>query len=74
MMDRADKIFTILAALGLVAVLLWQRGAGAGVRVNASALPGPSDTGPAYLLSALPARRNIDDYQAPVSYFEKDAF
>lgn len=74
MMERADKIFTILCGLGLVALLLWQRGAACGPGLNTSALPGVMDTGPAYLLSALPARRTIDDYAAPVSYPERVAF
>jgi hypothetical protein len=72
-MDRADKIFTIMAALALVAVLLWQRRTTP--RVNVSALPSPvSDTGPAYLLSNLPAHRTSDDSSPAVSYPEAFAF
>lgn len=59
-MDRADKIFTALCGAALVAVLLWRRGAPAGLNVPAT--PGnTSDLGPAYLLSNNPIRRRRDD-------------
>lgn len=71
-MDRADKIFTILAGLGLVAVLLHQhrpRGALGNARLGVSTVPGMgSDTGPAYLLSNLPMHRTHDDRQPAVSF------
>ena len=69
-MERADKIFVILSAIGLVAVLVMQhqpRRAG-DARVNVSSAPVSADTGPAYLLSALPSRRVSDDYADPSSY------
>lgn len=78
-MERAEKIFTILAALGLVGVLVSQHGAAwsqatRDIRkipldpLTGSKTPDHGErAGPAYLLSNLPAMRRRDDYAQPVS-------
>jgi hypothetical protein len=77
-MDRADKIFTILAFAAMIAVLAsshrrrGHKGVLTGVKANTSDMPDNSRVGPAYLLSALPARRVKDDYADPSSYFTAD--
>lgn len=78
-MERADKIFMILAFVALAAVLVSQHGAqwsqatrdirkipldGLGTTKHADH---GENAGPAYLLSNLPARRRRDDYAQPVS-------
>jgi hypothetical protein len=74
-MDRADKIFTILAFAGMIAVLLHthrprgHRGVLTGVKANTSDMPDGAKPGPVYLLSNLPSRRLKDDYADPSSYF-----
>jgi hypothetical protein len=74
-MDRVDKIFTILAFAGMIAVLLHthrprgHRGVLTGVKANTSDQPDGCRAGPAYLLSALPAARRMDDYADPSSYY-----
>lgn len=70
-MDRADKIFTIMAALGLVALLVYRRGGSSLPNINASALPALVDnSGPAYLVSNLPAHRDRDEQLPYTSYPE----
>jgi hypothetical protein len=77
-MDRADKIFTILAFAAMIGVLVHthrprgHRGVLTGVKVNTSATPDAWKRGPAYLLSALPAKRRGDDFADPTSYNELD--
>lgn len=78
-MERADKIFMILAFTALIAVLVSEHGAQWSQatrdirkipldRLGASKVAdNGSAIGPAYLLSALPARRRRDDYAQPVS-------
>jgi hypothetical protein len=69
MMDRADKIFTILSISGMIALLVCShrsRGKLAGVNMNESAAPSVK-RGPAYLLSALPVSRFRDEYAGAVS-------
>lgn len=72
-MERADKIFCVIAAAALVAVLVNQhRPKSGGIgreRLDVSTVPGmSSDYGPAYLLSNNPISRRWDDYADPTSY------
>lgn len=78
-MERVDKIFMGLALVALVGLFVHQRPAArkgwatpARSRLNVSATP-DNRPGPAYMLSALPARRSSDDFVSPVSYYEGDA-
>lgn len=72
-MDRADKIFTILALTLMIGILVCYhrpRGNLADIRLNTSATPNPFKRGPAYLLSALPSHRAQNDFQEPTSIYE----
>jgi hypothetical protein len=77
-MDRADKIFTILAFAGMIAVLVsahrprGHRGVLTGVKANTSERPDGCRLGPSYLLSNLPGVRQKDDYADPSSYYTQD--
>lgn len=78
-MERADKIFMILAAVALIGVIVSQHGAQwtlatRDVRkipidaLGSTKRPDHGEhAGPAYLLSNLPSRRRRDDYAQPVS-------
>lgn len=70
-MDRADKIFTILAFAAMIAVLVSNTKRAGLPAVNTSAAPS-TKSGPAYLLSALPLSRRSDDYADAVSYYQAD--
>jgi len=67
-MDRTDKIFTALSLAGLAGFLLWRRRCEGGPRMNESPVPRIiNDSGPSYLLAALPTHRRYDDFAPPVS-------
>jgi hypothetical protein len=70
-MDRADKIFTVLALALMIGVLVHShRPRTIPGRVNVSSLPWDNPNGPAYLVSNLPLVRHSNDYDAPVSIYE----
>jgi hypothetical protein len=69
-MDRADKIFTVLAMLALVGVVV-HRHCGCPPRDDTRldvSVATDAGRGPAYLLSALPSHRRNDDFLDPISF------
>ena len=72
-MQRSDKIFMVLAFAALIMVLLWEHkraSVGLGPEVDLIPTSGLDQSkqrddalpGPAYLVSALPAIRCVDDF------------